>query len=280
MTAATHGRGSRIVLTGHHAITPVGLDAELTCAALRAGVARMAECDLYLPMAAGPEVEEDDALVAALVPELDTELDGIDRLLALGLGALRGLVERTGLLRADLPRTGLFVALPAPDHLLFLLGLLVVSRRPRTIAAIVTCFTAAHSATLALAALGVVTLPGRVVEPLIAATIVVVGIENLVRGDEPKGRWVLTFAFGLVHGLGFAGALKDIGLGAAGTSIVGPLIAFNLGVEVGQLAVATPLIVLLWKLRAWPPFARYGARAISLLVAAAGLLWLGQRLVR
>jgi 3-oxoacyl-[acyl-carrier-protein] synthase-1 len=115
MTAATHGRGSRIVLTGHHAITPVGLDAELTCAALRAGVARMAECDLYLPMAAGPEVEEDDALVAALVPELDTELDGIDRLLALGLGALRGLVERTGLLRADLPRTGLFVALPAPD---------------------------------------------------------------------------------------------------------------------------------------------------------------------
>jgi hydrogenase/urease accessory protein HupE len=177
-------------------------------------------------------------------------------------------------------RLGVEHILTGPDHLLFLLGLLVVSRRPRTIAAIVTCFTAAHSATLALAALGVVTLPGRVVEPLIAATIVVVGIENLVRGDEPKGRWVLTFAFGLVHGLGFAGALKDIGLGAAGTSIVGPLIAFNLGVEVGQLAVATPLIVLLWKLRAWPPFARYGARAISLLVAAAGLLWLGQRLVR
>ena len=106
------------------------------------------------------------------------------------------------------------------------------------------------------------TLPGRVVEPLIAATIVFVGVENLLRGDEPKGRWLLTFAFGLVHGLGFAAALKEIGLGADGTSIVGPLVAFNLGVEIGQLAVAVPLLALLWKLRALPAFARHGARAL------------------
>jgi len=83
-----------------------------------------------------------------------------------------------------------------------------------------------------------------------------------------------------VHGLGFATALKETGLGAAGASIVGPLVAFNLGVEIGQLAVAAPLLLLLWKLRGLPRFARHGARAISLIVAAVGLAWLLQRLVR
>jgi hydrogenase/urease accessory protein HupE len=177
-------------------------------------------------------------------------------------------------------RLGVEHILTGADHLLFLLGLLVVCRRLRTVAGIVTCFTAAHSITLALAALGVVTLPGRVVEPLIAATIVFVGVENLARGDEPKGRWLLTFAFGLVHGLGFAAALQQIGLGANGTSIVGPLVAFNLGVELGQLAVAVPLLALLWKLRARPMFARHGARATSLIVVGFGIVWLVQRLVR
>ena len=176
-------------------------------------------------------------------------------------------------------RLGVEHILTGTDHLLFLLGLLVACRRVRTIAAIVTCFTVAHSVTLALAALDVMTLSGRVVEPLIAATIVFVGVENLIRGDEPRGRWLLTFAFGLLHGIGFAGALKDIGLGASGASIIGPLIAFNLGVEVGQLAVAVPLLLLLWKLRALPAFARHGAKTISLIVAAVGLVWLVQRLV-
>jgi hydrogenase/urease accessory protein HupE len=181
-------------------------------------------------------------------------------------------------------RLGVEHILTGTDHLLFLLGLLVVCRRFKTVAAIVTCFTVAHSVTLALAALDVVTLPGRVVEPLIAATIVFVGVENLVRGDEPQRRWVerwvLAFAFGLVHGLGFASALEEIGLGANGTSIVGPLVAFNLGVEIGQLAVAIPLLVVIWKLRTLPWFARNGARVTSLIVVAVGLVWLGQRLVR
>jgi hypothetical protein len=180
-------------------------------------------------------------------------------------------------------RLGVEHILTGTDHLLFLLGLLVVCRRFRTVAMIVTCFTAAHSLTLALAALDVVTLSGRVVEPLIAATIVFVGVENLIRGGEPDRRWVerwlLAFAFGLVHGLGFAAALKGLGLGAAGTSVVGPLVAFNVGVEVGQLAVAAPLLALLWKLRRWPAFARHGARVTSLIVAAVGLIWVGQRLV-
>jgi hydrogenase/urease accessory protein HupE len=180
-------------------------------------------------------------------------------------------------------RLGIEHILTGIDHLLFLLALLVACRRLRTVAGIVTCFTVAHSVTLALAALGIVTLPGRVVEPLIAATIVFVGVENLIRGDEPQRRWVerwvLAFAFGLVHGLGFAAALQQIGLGANGTSIVGPLVAFNLGVEIGQLAVAIPLLALLWKLRARPAFARYGARAVSLIVVGFGSVWLVQRLV-
>jgi hydrogenase/urease accessory protein HupE len=176
-------------------------------------------------------------------------------------------------------RLGVEHILTGVDHLLFLLGLLIACRRFRTVAAIVTCFTVAHSVTLALAALDVVTLPTRVVEPLIAATIVFVGAENLARGDEPKGRWLLTFAFGLVHGLGFAGALKAIGLGTAGTSIVGPLVAFNVGVEIGQLAVAAPLLLIIWKLRRLPWFSRHGARAVSLIVAAVGLVWLLQRLL-
>jgi hydrogenase/urease accessory protein HupE len=175
-------------------------------------------------------------------------------------------------------RLGVEHILTGVDHLLFLLGLLVACRRFRTVAAIVTCFTVAHSVTLALAALDVVTLSSRVVEPLIAATIVFVGAENLVRGDEPRGRWLLAFVFGLVHGLGFAGALKEIGLGAGGTSIAGPLVAFNLGVELGQLAVAAPLLFVIWKLRRLPWFSRHGARAVSLIVAAVGLVWLAQRL--
>ena len=164
------------------------------------------------------------------------------------------------------------------DHLLFLAGLLVVCRRFRTVAAVVTCFTLAHSVTLALAALGVANIPARIVEPLIAATIVFVGLENLFRGDEPRGRWALTFGFGLVHGLGFARALRDIGLGSYGTSVVGPLLGFNLGVELGQLAVAALLLTLLGWLRRVPAFARYGTRAISVAVAAIGLGWLIQRL--
>src|SRR6185295_4944850 len=125
------------------------------------------------------------------------------------------------------------------DHLLFLGGLLIACRRFSTMAGIVTCFTIAHSITLALAALDVLAIPSRVVEPLIAASIVFVGIENLVRrGAEPKGRWALTFVFGLVHGFGFASVLRDLGVGRGGHGLLVPLFTFNLGVEVGQVAVA------------------------------------------
>jgi hydrogenase/urease accessory protein HupE len=164
------------------------------------------------------------------------------------------------------------------DHLLFLCGLLVVCRRFSSMAAIITCFTLAHSLTLALAALDLVTIPGRVVEPLIAASIVFVGLENLLRRDEPRWRWALTFAFGLIHGFGFAGVLKQIGLGSGGRALLVPLFSFNLGVEMGQLAVTAILLPVLWKLRGLPAYERYGRHAISAAVALIGAYWLVQRL--
>jgi 3-oxoacyl-[acyl-carrier-protein] synthase-1 len=107
--------GLQLAVTGHYAISPVGLDAEGTCAALRAGISRVRESDLYLPMPTGPEATEDVPLLAAMVRDLETDIDGRDRLVALALGALRGLIDRAQVARSELPRTGLLVALPAPD---------------------------------------------------------------------------------------------------------------------------------------------------------------------
>lgn len=161
------------------------------------------------------------------------------------------------------------------DHLLFLFGLLVVCRSFRSIAAIISCFTLAHSITLALATVGAVVLPGRFVEPAIAASIAFVGIENLVRrGAEPQARWALTFGFGLIHGFGFASALGDLGVGRDGHGIAVPLLTFNLGVELGQIAVAAAVLPLVWQLRKSDRFLRRGVPALSLLVALAGAYWL------
>ncbi len=165
------------------------------------------------------------------------------------------------------------------DHLLFLFGLLVVMSRFKSTLLIVTCFTLAHSCTLALAAFDVVRVSGRVVEPLIAATIMYVGVENLLRPEGPKNRWRLTLLFGLVHGLGFATDLKEKLHGVSGRDIVMPLISFNLGVELGQLTVAALVLPLIWWLRTKPIFVQRWVPACSLVVALAGGWWLVQRTV-
>ena len=166
------------------------------------------------------------------------------------------------------------------DHLLFLFALLVVCRSFRSIVGIVSCFTVAHSLTLALATLNLVTLPSRLVEAAIAASIVYVGVENLLRrGAEPRGRWALTFAFGLIHGFGFASVLRDLGVGAGAQGIAMPLFTFNLGVEIGQVAIAAVVLPLVWQLRKRESFVRRGVPALSALVAAAGLYWLLERTV-
>lgn len=166
------------------------------------------------------------------------------------------------------------------DHLLFLFALLVVCRTFRSIVKIITCFTLAHSITLALATLDVVNLPSRFVEPVIAASIVYVGVENLLRcGEEPKGRWALTFAFGLIHGFGFASVLKELGVGQGGSGLLMPLFTFNFGVELGQIAIAAVVLPLVWHLRKNEGFVKRGVPVLSAVVALAGTYWLLERTV-
>jgi hypothetical protein len=155
------------------------------------------------------------------------------------------------------------------DHICFLLALLVVSRFGELVK-IVTSFTVAHSLTLILAALGIATLPARFVECAIALTIVYVAVENLAR-RQLASRWKLTFVFGLIHGFGFAGVLAALGLPTAGR--VRCLLAFNVGVELGQLAivaVAFPFFLLLGK---WRPF----PIVVSVAVGLFGLGWFLER---
>ena len=166
------------------------------------------------------------------------------------------------------------------DHLLFLFALLIVCRSFRSIVGIISCFTLAHSLTLALATLNVVNMPSRLVEPAIAASIVFVGAENLWRrGEEPRGRWALTFAFGLIHGFGFASVLRDLGVGQGSEGIAMPLFTFNLGVEIGQVTIAALVLPLVWQLRKREAFVRRGVPVLSAVVVLAGLYWLLQRTI-
>lgn len=162
------------------------------------------------------------------------------------------------------------------DHLVFLFGLLIIGGRFKSIVATVTAFTVAHSLTLSAATLEWVRLPGSVVEPLIALSIVYVGVENLIR-KKPRQRWVPAFGFGLIHGLGFASLLGDLGVGSPGTGIVGPLLSFNLGVEIGQIALAAVAMPLIWKLNRSPIFQSRWLPVCSILICLAGTFWLAER---
>ena len=165
------------------------------------------------------------------------------------------------------------------DHLAFLLGLLLLGGTIRELVKIVTAFTVAHSLTLALAALDLVVPPARIVEPLIAASILFVGLENLwaLRRRDPaaalRHRWMLTFAFGLVHGFGFAAVLRQLQLPRA--ALATGLVSFNLGVECGQVCIVLIALPLLRALRR----ARSFAPAASVCVAVLGGVWLVSRLL-
>jgi hydrogenase/urease accessory protein HupE len=163
------------------------------------------------------------------------------------------------------------------DHLLFLFGLLLVARGFFSSLGIITSFTIAHSITLAVATLHLVQIPSRIVEPLIAASIVFVGIENVLRGDIPKARRMVPFGFGLIHGFGFASALREAGIGSGTGGIVLPLFSFNLGVELGQIMVAALALPIIWKLRENPMFIARWAPACSAAVVLLGSFWFIQR---
>lgn len=156
------------------------------------------------------------------------------------------------------------------DHLVFLLGLVLARGRLRSLLAVVTAFTVAHSITLALAALDVWTPSSRIVEPAIALSIAYVGIENFFVKDASK-RWRVTFPFGLIHGFGFADALKEVSLPRA--DVPAALVSFNLGVEVGQIVALALVLPLLSVARRTEWFEPRGVRVLSGAIAVAGGVW-------
>jgi hypothetical protein len=163
------------------------------------------------------------------------------------------------------------------DHILFVLGIFLLSPRWKTMLLQVTAFTVAHSITLGLSIYGVVSLPSRIVEPLIALSIAYVAIENLVTRELKPWRLALVFMFGLLHGLGFAGVLRELGLPRE--EFLTALVTFNLGVEGGQLTVigAALLIVAPFMKKGW-----YRQRVVlpaSIAIAATGLYWTLVRVV-
>jgi hydrogenase/urease accessory protein HupE len=164
------------------------------------------------------------------------------------------------------------------DHVLFVIGLLLVRGTLRRLLAVVTAFTVAHSITLSMTALHVGSLPARLVEPVIALSIVAVAAENLVhRKVHFEWRVWLAFGFGFFHGFGFAGALEEAGLPR--DAVAWSLAAFNIGVEIGQAAIIL-LVVPFFKLfdRVNPVLAGAATRYASMGIGAAGLLWFLQRL--
>jgi len=164
------------------------------------------------------------------------------------------------------------------DHLAFLLAVLLTGGALSSNARIITSFTIAHSLTLALATFGVLTLPATIVEPLIAASIVFVGIENLIH-RQLASRWLMTFGFGLIHGLGFAQILRELGIATMGIQGAIPLLSFNLGVEVAQLSIAALTLPLIWRLQRRPAFMLKHVPALSLLLTLAGFYWFLARTV-
>jgi len=156
------------------------------------------------------------------------------------------------------------------DHILFVIGLFLLTTRLGPLLWQVTTFTLAHSVTLALAALGLVTVSPAIVEPLIAASIVFIAVENMMTDRLHKWRLLTVFVFGLLHGLGFAGVLAEFGLPA--DQFVAGLVGFNIGVEVGQLAVIAACYLLVGFWFADKPWYRkavvFPASAVIALIAA------------
>ena len=157
------------------------------------------------------------------------------------------------------------------DHILFVIGIFLLSPRWKTLLLQVTAFTVAHSITLALSIYGIVSLPSRIVEPMIALSIVYVAVENLFTRELKPWRVALVFTFGLLHGLGFAGVLRELGLPRS--EFLTALLTFNLGVEGGQLTIIAAALLATAPVRRAP---WYHARVVvpaSLAIAATGLYW-------
>jgi hypothetical protein len=185
---------------------------------------------------------------------------------------------RWGQAAARFVQSGFVHILDGIDHLLFLLCLVIPIRRAWTLVGVVTAFTAAHSVTLIASAYGLA--PGALwfpplVETLIATSIVYMALENIV-GASLTRRWLMTFAFGLVHGFGFSFVLRDT-LQFAGAHVLTSLLAFNVGVELGQLVVLAAIVPALHLLFRFVVAERMGTIILSVLVAHTAWHWMTER---
>jgi hypothetical protein len=163
------------------------------------------------------------------------------------------------------------------DHILFVLGLALLSPRLGPLVAQVTAFTLAHTLSLAASVFGAVSLSPRIVEPLIALSIVYVAVENLVTTRLLAARIALVFGFGLLHGLGFAGVLQELGWPEGRR--LSALLSFNVGVELGQLAVIGMAVLLLAGAERLGASRRSLVKGLSALIAAAGAYWAVSRVL-
>ncbi len=163
------------------------------------------------------------------------------------------------------------------DHILFVLGLFLLGRAWRPLLLQISTFTLAHSVTLALATLGQFSAPANIVQPLIAATIAFVAIENIWQAQYTHRRLIIVFAFGLIHGMGFASALGDLTIPKE--SILAALGGFNLGVEGGQLAVIAGALLLTGWIRDTQNYRRWVAIPGSIAIGLTGVYWTVARLI-
>lgn len=163
------------------------------------------------------------------------------------------------------------------DHILFVLGLFLATLSMSKLFWQVTTFTLAHSITLALAATGVVSLSGDIVEPLIALSIAYLAYENIRKTEVDNSRLMVIFVFGLLHGLGFASVLREFGLPTE--SFVASLLAFNIGVEIGQLTVIATAFCLLFAVRHKTSYRKWVQIPASLAIGAVGLFWTVERVL-
>jgi hydrogenase/urease accessory protein HupE len=164
------------------------------------------------------------------------------------------------------------------DHILFVVGIFLLTARFRSLLTQITMFTLAHSISLALAVYGVVEVPARIVEPLVALSIAYIGVENIFSHKVQKRRLLLVFGFGLLHGLGFAGALKEFGMPPG--DYVTALVSFNVGVELGQIAIVLVAFVLFagWFARkTW--YRQAVVLPVSGIISILGLTWTVDRLM-
>ncbi len=164
------------------------------------------------------------------------------------------------------------------DHILFVVGLFLLSTRLKTLLWQVTSFTLVHSVSLALGMLGIVQISPSIVEPLIAASIVYVAIENIVTDELKRWRPFVVFGFGLLHGLGFARVLAEIGVSQ--THFFTGLVAFNLGVEFGQLTVIAFCFVTVgfwFRRRSW--YRRAITIPASIAIAFVATYWFAERVI-